>query len=47
MARTTATISFQAVREILAIDHCKRLVPEGLAPAVLAAGYAECLAAQT
>jgi (p)ppGpp synthase/HD superfamily hydrolase len=36
----------EAVSEILAMDSYKRLVPEGFAPAVWAAGYAERLGAQ-
>ncbi|MBW0167024.1 MAG: HD domain-containing protein [Vulcanococcus sp.] len=36
----------EAVSEILAMDSYKRLVPEGLAPAVWAAGYADRLGAQ-
>jgi hypothetical protein len=36
----------EAVSEILAMDSYRRLVPEGLAPAVWAAGYADRLGAQ-
>ena len=36
----------EAVTEILAMDSYRRLVPEGLAPAVWAAGYADRLGAQ-
>jgi len=36
----------EAVSEILAMDSYKRLVPQGLAPAVWAAGYADRLRAQ-
>ena len=36
----------EAVSEILAMDSYKRLVPEGFAPAVWAAGYADRLGAQ-
>jgi hypothetical protein len=36
----------EAVSEILAMDSYKRLVPEGLAPAVWAAGFAERLVSQ-
>jgi len=36
----------QAVSEILAMESFKHLVPQGLAPAVWATGYADRLAAQ-
>jgi hypothetical protein len=36
----------EAVSEILSMDSFKRLVPQGLAPAVWATGYADRLAAQ-
>ena len=36
----------EAVSEILAMDSYRRLVPQGLAPAVWAAGYADRLGAQ-